>query len=116
MEIGQKMHFLLHDPLPRQIAGMEDRKGLAPLCELLGIADKRTTIRDQIQRGELDSKYQSLFAERFAFSLAWDEWKSGSAKEFKERYGKANEGKSQTESSRPVLVLLMEDMWADLGE
>jgi hypothetical protein len=87
--LKQKMNFLhTGSPLARRIAGLEDSRGLQPLCQLI---DKPyTTIRDQIERGHLRSDFEILIAKRFQFNdereTVWVCWRKGSFNEFKEAY------------------------------
>lgn len=84
-DLQQKMHFLhTGDYLARRIAGLNDKKGLKPLCALLDI--DRSTIRDQLKQDKIRSDFEIRIAKRYGFherEPAWTKWRSGTAADFK---------------------------------
>jgi hypothetical protein len=86
-DVEEKIRFLLNHEHPRAYLGHEEGN-FTHFAEKLGIR-KRETFRDQVYRyKKLPTDTQSLLAKKLGFRVDWDEWSTGNATAFKERYVK----------------------------
>jgi hypothetical protein len=95
--LSEKMNFLhTRSQIARRVAGLEDRKGLQRLCTL--IQKPYTTIRDQIAKGKIGSKFEILITKRFQFherEPAWTYWRKGTLDQFKTAYETLHKGEAK---------------------
>jgi hypothetical protein len=81
-DAADKLNFLQKHSVPRRVLGHAPT--LVDFANHLKIP--RTTLRDQKLKGRLSSHVQTAIAGALKFRLDWDEWVSGTAATFQERY------------------------------
>ncbi len=108
-EAFAKLKFLREFALPRRFPGSKPTEtDLAKhiVNPRTGCAYARETLRDQMKYpARLSTEVQSALARTFDFSLGWQEWNTGTAAEFEERYKSAHPDRQPSAPDRPGLKL-----------